>query len=232
MQSIPFSSNQPTPGITYHPNGLISSLLQWEVKDLNRFAVFLALALLAAAWKVRLPGLTGAISLNYVIVLFAIGSLSLGEAMLMSAAGAVVQSLWKPAQRPHPVQVWFNVACFTLTTAATYGLWHNVFVPQAGESVFLFVVVATVLHYGLNTLLVATVLTLTEDGSFAGIWGHCHFWAFPHYMIGALAAGLMIEASRMGHWAQPLLILPLLAMAAVSYAVQVRERGLSTPQEG
>lgn len=211
---------------------LVYSLLRWEATDLPRFALFLALALLTATWKVRLPGLTGAISINYVVVLFAIATMSLGEAMLMSAAGAVVQSLWKPKQSPKPVQVWFNLACFALTTGVTYALWHTVFLPETGESIFLFVGIATALHYGLNTMLVATVLTLVEGKPFGDMWRHCHFWAFPHYMLGALAAGMMIAASRMGHWTQPLLFVPLLAMAALSYAVQVREHGLLRTQAG
>jgi hypothetical protein len=205
---------------------LLLSLVTWNSSDLTRFLLFLALAVLTATWKVRLPGMTGAISVNYVVVLFAIATLSLGEAVLMSAAGAVVQTLWRPQHRPKPVQVWFNLACFSLSTGITYTLWHSVFLPETGPSVFLLVGIATGLHYGLNTILVAAVLTLVERRSFAEMWRHCHFWAFPHYMVGALAAGMMIAASRMGHWSQPFLFVPLLAMAALSYAVQVREHGL------
>ena len=211
-------------------SSLVSSLVQWESANIARFVVFFALAILTATWKVRLPGLMGAISVNYVVVLFAIASMSWGEAMVMSAAGAVVQSLWRPKQRPKAIQVWFNFACFTLCTGITYWLCRVGLALVTESSLAVLLAIATATHYGLNTVLVAAVLTLVEGRRFAELWRNCHFWAFPHYIVGAVAAGLMTNAGRTGSWMQPLLIVPLLAMVCISYVVQIREHSLAVDQ--
>ena len=50
------------------------ALAHWECADPLRFATYLLLALVAGALKVRLPGMTGTFSLNFLLVLIGIGS--------------------------------------------------------------------------------------------------------------------------------------------------------------
>ena len=91
---------------------------RWTTENLGHFVLFFALAMVASAMKIRLPGFKTTISTNFVFILIASALFSFGETVLIGLGGALVQSLWKTQQRPRPVQVLFNAACLTICTAA------------------------------------------------------------------------------------------------------------------
>src|SRR5712691_10827578 len=92
---------------------LMVVVARWTPENLGRFFLFFALAMVASAMKIRLPGFKTTISINFVFILIGIASLSFGETVLIGLSGALVQSLWKTQTRPKPVQVLFNAACLT-----------------------------------------------------------------------------------------------------------------------
>src|SRR5712692_8441442 len=81
---------------------------RWNPENLGRFFLFFALAMLASAMKIRLPGFKTTISTNFVFILIGIALFSFSETVLIGLGGALVQSLLKTQQRPKPVQVFFN----------------------------------------------------------------------------------------------------------------------------
>ena len=86
--------------------GLLSwGVLEWESAGLARFATFLAIALVSSGCKVRLPGVTETVSLNFVVLLAAIAELSLPEVVLLAAASAIVQPQpgLRRARLPYPL---------------------------------------------------------------------------------------------------------------------------------
>src|SRR6266487_5998905 len=99
---------------------------RWNPESLGRFFLFFALAMLASAMKIRLPGFKTTISINFVFILIGVALFSFGETVLIGLGGALVQSLWNTQTRPKPVQVLFNAACLTVCTAAAFGASHGV----------------------------------------------------------------------------------------------------------
>ncbi|SRR6266699_508857 len=93
---------------------------RWNPESLRNFVLFFALAMVASAMKVRLPGFKTTISINFVFILIGIALFSFGETVLIGLGGALVQSLWKTQTRPKRVQVLFNAACLTGCTAAAF----------------------------------------------------------------------------------------------------------------
>src|SRR5258708_38474414 len=93
---------------------LIVVAARWNPENLGRFFLFFALAMLASAMKVRLPGLKTTISTNFVFILAGIALFSFGETVLIGLGGALVQCLCKTQTRPKRVKVVFNVACLTV----------------------------------------------------------------------------------------------------------------------
>ena len=63
----------------------LTELTRWESQDLFRFLCYLALAIWASRLKVSLPGITGALSVLFIFILFGIVELSLPEALLIGA---------------------------------------------------------------------------------------------------------------------------------------------------
>jgi hypothetical protein len=200
---------------------LAGCALYWRSASAPRFLCFLAVAMLASTCKVRLPRMTSSISLNFVLLLVAIAELSFSEAVVISAVAAVAQSLWKPRRQPKPVQVFFNSAALVLSTAVSYAVCRLLL----DSSPLALLAQATGLLYGCNTLLVATVLWLTEAKPLSSVWWQCHFWSFPYYAVGAAAAYLVTTTSNLAGWQSPLLVLALMTLVFVSYRLHVNAAG-------
>ena len=66
---------------------------RWNPENLTRFALLFALAMLASAMKIRLPGFKTTISTSFVFILIGIALFSFGETVLIGLGGALVQSL-------------------------------------------------------------------------------------------------------------------------------------------
>src|SRR6184192_2696858 len=94
-------------------------------KNLGQFVLFFGLAMLGSTMKIRLPGFKTTISTSFVFILVGIALFSFSETVLIGLGGALVQSLWKTQSRPKPVQVLFNGACLTVSTAAAFSASHS-----------------------------------------------------------------------------------------------------------
>src|SRR5437660_2642250 len=114
---------------------------RWNPKNLRRFALFFALAMLASAMKIRLPGFKTTISTDFVFILAGIALFSFGQTVLVGLGGALVQSPWNTQTRPKPVQVVFNAACLTVCTAAAFWTSHSALAMVGLNSVAAVIVV-------------------------------------------------------------------------------------------
>jgi len=185
---------------------LIGALaLDPTVPDTARFLQFLALAILASTFKIRLPGMQGNISLNFVIFLIGIRSLTLTETVLMAAIAIVVQAFWRPKTRPAPLKVAFNVSVLVIGVSFAYLASQQML--QSETQVPALVVAATVL-FVLNSWLVSFVIALTSGKSPLSVWRDCNRWVFMYYLMGAGVAVLVIAYSRAAGWEQALAMLP------------------------
>src|SRR5713226_6349267 len=135
---------------------------RWNPENLAHFVQFFALAMLASAMKIRLPGFKTTISINFVFVLIGIALFSFGETVLIGLGGALVQSLWKTQQRPKLVQVLFNGACLTVCTAAVFWTSHGVLAMLGLNSMTALMVLGACVYVVLNTGLVSLVISLAE----------------------------------------------------------------------
>ncbi len=86
---------------------LIYALSHWQCQNLNRFMAYLGMALVAATFKVRLPGLTSMISFSFVLMLVAIAESDISRKTLISLAAiaTVVQIIWRPQRSPRPISI-------------------------------------------------------------------------------------------------------------------------------
>src|SRR6478735_11873736 len=82
-----------------------------------RFAVFLAAACLAARLKIKLPGLTGTMSVNLPFILVAAAEMNSAEALAVGFISTFIQCLPK-GKKLNLVQMAFNCGTITLSVAA------------------------------------------------------------------------------------------------------------------
>src|SRR5439155_8714995 len=78
---------------------LALGISHWESDDPVRFTIYLLLALIASTLKVRLPGLTGTMSLNFLFILIGVSQLSFSEMLTLGAVATVTQCVWKTRVR-------------------------------------------------------------------------------------------------------------------------------------
>ena len=210
-------------GLTIASGGaLVASCLTSEgVKGHSgAYLVCCILAWLSSTLKVRLPGITGTISVNFLFILIAIGMFSFAETVLLASAACIVQCLWRTRSRPSLVQVSFNVAALAISSGAAYRLSHLLAGTERAHSAVLLTVAAT-FYFTADTMLVSGVLALIQDKSLFAVWQQCYLWSFPYYLVGAAIAGLTIETNRALGWEMSLLILPVMYLVYVFYRICV-----------
>jgi putative nucleotidyltransferase with HDIG domain len=200
---------------------LLSNLLHWNSEHPVRYAVFCVAVLLASGMKVRLAGVTGTMSMNYVFVLVGIAEMSLPETMILGSLGILAQSLFHATKRPKPVQVIFNIAslaCSVTASSQAYRLSGGT--THAVEAPLRLLLAAGVLFLA-NTLSIATVIAVTEGKKAWDVWRESYFWSFPNYLVGAVVAAAMSAAGRAFGWQTSLLMLPVLHVIYRSHEIYV-----------
>ena len=194
---------------------------RWNPENFLRFLLFFALAMLASAMKIRLPGFKTTISTNFVFILIGLTLFSFGETVLIGLGGALVQSLWKTQTRPKAVQVFFNAACLTVCTAATFWTSHTVPAMLGLNSIAVMIVLGACVYLLLNTGLVSLVISLAEGRSLKEIWSSCYQWTFPYFLVGAAIAGLAGGTSHGANLGLTLLVMPAMYLVHIYYRMRI-----------
>jgi MASE9 protein len=186
----------------------------WSPANLRQFAIYLGLAALASALKVRIPGMEGTISPNFVFLLLGMVALPFSEVVAISLIAALVQSLWASAKRPRLVQVAFSAAALILSSSVAYEFSHLVVAGNGTESPVVSVILAGSVYFPLNWALVSVVIGLVEDQPLKRVGLRCYQWAFPYFMGGIAFAGLVSGAyAPSALWRGALVLLPAAVLA-------------------
>lgn len=196
---------------------LLRSVVQFESGDPARFAVYVAAAVVFARMKVRLPGVVSTVSLHFVVKLVAVMTLTLPEALLIAVAGAMAQTNFRNVSRLRLGQAGFNVGAGALSTLAAWAVARGL-----ADSTAAALAAATVAMYMSSTILVSIVVCLTEDRGLGWAVRQLWSWSLPYYMVGAAAAGLIVNASGQTGWVTAMAMLPLLMLMFVSYRLHLR----------
>jgi len=193
-------------------------LLQTHSLHPLQVTAMLVIASAASRLKVKLPGLTSSMSVNLPFILIATMSLSAIEALIIGLTSTAVQCFPKSGGWPKAVQALFNVS----TMAVAVGLAGRIFQgrmppPTASVSDSLLLVLAAATFFLVQTIPVATIISLTEGGNPLRIWSSIVHLSFPYYVLSAGVASIVTTASQHWGWQIPLLILPVMYGVYRSY---------------
>jgi diguanylate cyclase (GGDEF)-like protein/putative nucleotidyltransferase with HDIG domain len=190
-----------------------------RVNNLGWLLFYGAGALFAAGLKVKLPGISGTMSVSYVFVLAGISELSVGEALLIAALATVLQSVWHAQSRPRPIHLVFNVSSVSIAVTGAFWIYHHIptlgFDPTVHYATQLALASGT--YFALNTVSIAGVVALTEGKNIAVVWRTAYFWMFPYYLIGASITALMRYLYHSLNWKLMLFVLPVVYLIFRSY---------------
>jgi diguanylate cyclase (GGDEF)-like protein/putative nucleotidyltransferase with HDIG domain len=192
-------------------------LARWQSQDIVRFVCYLALAIFASRLKVSLPGITGALSVLFIFILFAIVEMSLPEALFIGCAAILMQCLWNYRQRPKWHQVLFNLGSMAITVVASGAVYHASLLTQSRLEPALRLVVTATVFFLMNTFPVAGAIALTERRTLRSVWRECYIWSFPYYLLGAVVVGAASALNRHFGWQTALLAIPVVYLIYRSY---------------
>ena len=196
---------------------LASQIWHLRPEDPFRFLAYVALAMIASSMKVRLPHVTGTLSVLFVFLLISILDLSLPETLVMAVAAAFVQSFWLAKKPRKFVNVSFNVASIVIAiTAAHLAYTAPVLLRFGVPPPWRLIIAASVFFVG-NTFTVAMIIALTESRPIAETWTSLYFWSFPYYIISACIAGLFSYTTGLIGWQTSILTLPVIYLIYRSY---------------
>ena len=191
--------------------------LTWKVDDIPKFLAYLVTAVVASRLKVGLPEVRGTMSVNFLFILIGIAELGLSETLALGCAAILVQCFIDRHRWPKFEQVAFNVSSAAVAIAAAYFLYHGTLQKYLAQSTSFLLVLSACVYFLLNTLPVATIISLTEHKSIRKVWTDCYFWSFPYYLVGAAVAALVSWLNQKAGWPATLLALPAMFLIYRSY---------------
>ena len=171
---------------------LDASLANWSSPDPLKWAIYLALAVLASVVKLRLPGLDGSYSLGFLFVLYGVAHCNLPETLMAACAGAVATCLVNTRKRPSLVQVLFNIGNVAISVSSCFMLSRVWLAPRIAQ--YLPAVLA---------------VSLLRGKRLAGVCSEWYVWSFPYYLIGVALVGLLPSEGRPVPGEAWLILLPL-----------------------
>lgn len=188
---------------------LAVSLASWSSPDLRTCAIYLVLAVLASVVKLRLPGMNGAYSLGFLLVLYGIAHFGLAETLLAACGGAVAASLLNTEKRSSLLQVAFNISNVAISVAACFLLARVWLAPGITRYLPAVVAVAAWAYFVVNTVLVSGVLSLVQGKRMADVCRQWYVWCFPYYLIGVALVGLVPSGGKAVSGEAWLILIPL-----------------------
>ncbi|HVN08960.1 MAG TPA: HD domain-containing phosphohydrolase [Patescibacteria group bacterium] len=193
------------------------AFVHWHSDDMLRFACFLAVALGASLFKVRLPGIPATMSANFLFILVGILDLSYPETLLMGCLGGLAQMLWHAKPLPRPIQLLFTFANLAISVTAASLVFHSEWAARLGLQWPLLLLAASTTYFLMNTMSVSGVIAATDRRNPLLVWKECYLWSFPYYMFGALIAGCVSIMNRTLGWQVAILVLPVVYWMYRSY---------------
>jgi hypothetical protein len=170
-----------------------------------------AITVAASRMKVKLPGLTGNMSVNLPFLLLAAAELNLFEALAIAVVSTAVQCFPKDGAKPKLVQVLFNLNLMSSAVALTGQVFHMGAVAHPAWFTGALVLPAAALTlFLMQTAPVATVIALTDGGPVTAIWAKIARMTFPYYVLSAGMTSMMMAARQHVGWQVPLTALPVM----------------------
>lgn len=195
------------------------ALAEWRPGHALEFIVYLIMAALSSRLKVKLPGVTGTLSVNFIFVLLGAVELGRAETLIISCVATLSQCLLAAKTRPKPVQLAFNLGNAALCGALCAYVYHASALRLLDGSMPVLLFCASLSYFLVNTLVVAAIIALTEGKKLHLVWRDNFFWTAPQYIFGAALTGVIHVCNAQFGWQYAVLVFPGIYLLDRSYRV-------------
>jgi PAS domain S-box-containing protein len=172
--------------------------------------ILILLSALTSAFKIQFPIASGSnMSVSYVVDIASLILLGPHTTMIVGAVGAWAQSTFN-AKEPNPgYRTLFNMSIVVLTIEASGQMFRRLGGSPAGEVVKMIAPLAgmALTYFFVNTVPIAVAISLTTNQSAWRIWKDDFASNAPNYLLGAVAAAVVIAVTATsGYWLALLLM--------------------------
>ncbi|HEY6249875.1 MAG TPA: hypothetical protein VI685_07920 [Candidatus Angelobacter sp.] len=196
---------------------LIDALRHWKPANPTAFLVLLTLSVVASRLRVKLPGVTGTMSMNLPFILVAVAEVSTPEALLVGCVSTFIQSLPQAKGKFNWTRIVFNFSNMALAVSATRLLYTSEALASTLKSHPLLLAVAAAGFFAVNSIPVAIIIALTEKKNALRAWASMFQLSYPFFLASAAIAGVVLTISGQAEWQVPVLLLPLMVGVFYSY---------------
>lgn len=177
----------------------------------------LALAAATSRMKVKLPGVSGNMSVNLPFLLTAAVNLSAAEAVLITCISTTVQC-WPRKTRFNPQQMAFNLSMMIFASSAASLIFHSIAQGQLlWHSSTLGLALATLALFLGQTAPVAGIVAVSESKSAAHVWMNLAHLSFPYYVVSAGVTSMVQAMTSHLGWGLALAVFPVMYAVHRSY---------------
>jgi len=188
----------------------------WSSQEPIVFACYLLVATIASRLKVKLPGITGTVSVNFLFILLGLRELGFSETLVLGCTAILMQCV---SERQGVVKTAFDIGTAAIAIAAAYRMYRVILLGWPSETAFLPLAAAVSFYFVVITLLLAIFILLTGHKSLREICSDCNVWALPYYSLGAGIAWLIGWFNDVLGWPAGLVTLPVVYLIHRSYPV-------------
>ena len=196
---------------------LIDALFHWKPANLTAFLVLLTISVIASRLRVKMPGVTGVMSMNLPFILVAVAQLNTPEALLVGCISTAVQSLPQAGGKVKFIRLLFNFCNMALAVSATRLLYTSDALTSTLKSHPLLLAVAAAGFFAVNSVPVAIIIALTEKKNALRAWAAMFQLSYPYFLASAAIAGVVLTVPSEPGWQVPVLLLPLMIGIFYSY---------------
>ena len=199
----------------------ICSLLQWRSSHMSQFLFYLVAGIVCSKMKIRLPGITGTLSMSYVVTLVSVIELGFPQTIAVSCASGVGQLFWSARKRPRAVQVLFTLSSLAVSSGLAYLVFHGAALQPVMSSFSFRLFGACVVSFLANAAMVGAIIAWTEGKRMRKVWKDDLIWIAPAYLTGAVvAAGVHVANDAVG-WQSGVLVLPAVYLLYRSFHLDI-----------
>ena len=200
---------------------IVSGAVTWNLhqENLLKLAFYLIAAIVASRLKIKLPGVLGTLSMNYLFIVVGLLELQFESAVLIGVLSVIAQILIRARSKPTWEQVVFSTAGITVPIISANWVLGRHFITDVDPTRCLALVSASMVYFLLNTWMVAIIIGLTTSKSPFHIWRENFIWTSPQYLVGGALAGGFHLVNQYVPWQGILLSGPPLYLVYRSYNV-------------
>jgi hypothetical protein len=182
-----------------------------------RFVSFLVVACIASRLRLKLPGVTGSMSVNLPFILVAVAEMSSLEALAVGCISTFVQCIPSRPKKLNVTQALFNFSNMALAVAATRLMFQSAAASSVVSAAPLRLSMAGGVFFLVNSVPVAIVIALAEAVNAVRTWLGMFQLSFPYFLASAAVSGLVLNLSNHIGWQVPVAVMPLMLAVFQSY---------------